>query len=382
MTGKQDGVLIRELTPDDVEEADRLRRVAYGSIGDPSLCPGRRGLAAELGGRLVGVLTVKDFHQFYGGSTVPMGGIGLAVAPHARGRGLASALLDAALRDMRERGQPLSVLYATVPALYRSRGWERAGVFEYLEFPLDRMPAGERVLARPAGEGDLQALHACYTDLASTVNGLIDRSPPTIDVADVLKLDVVSVVPGHDGEVRGYLTAERGTHGLRVFDLVGRDVATQLGLLRELGSWAGVLDKALVRVTDPAVTGLLTNQAIEHTITTSTWLLRVVDLPAAVAARGWPAAEWLKPASVDLDVVDEHAPWHAGRHRLVVEDGRVRVEPGGSGAVRLHARALGPWFSGMQDSHALRRAGLLDGDAALLDRLVGAPGVPRLADFF
>ncbi|MEU4745290.1 sterol carrier protein domain-containing protein [Actinosynnema sp. NPDC023658] len=60
----------------------------------------------------------------------------------------------------------------------------------------------------------------------------------------------------------------------------------------------------------------------------------------------------------------------------------VLVEPGGSGAVRLHARALGPWFSGMQDSHALRRAGLLDGDAALLDRLVGAPGVPRLADSF
>jgi predicted acetyltransferase len=295
---------------------------------------------------------------------------------------VAGALLEAALRDMRERGQVLSVLYATVPAVYRSRGWERSGVFEWLEFPLDRMPAGAPITTRPVVEGDLQALRACYLDLASTVDGLVDRSPPTIDVADLLEQAVVSVVPGHDGEVRGYLAAERDADGLRVRDLVGRDVATQLGLLRELGSWAGVLDEARLLVTDPAVTGLLTNQAIEYAVTTSTWLLRVVDLPAAVAARGWPAAAWLKPAAVDLDVVDEHAPWHAGRQRLVVEDGSVRVEAGGSGAVRLHARALGPWFSGMQDSHALRRAGLLDGDGALLDRLVGAPGVPRLADYF
>ncbi|MGW4114714.1 GNAT family N-acetyltransferase [Actinosynnema sp. NPDC004786] len=368
---------------DDVGEADRLRRVAFGRVAEPSSRPGVRGLLAELGGRAAGVLTIKEFHQFWGGATVPMGGVGgVAVDPWARGRGVAGALLDAALRDMREHGQALSALYATVPAVYRSRGWERAGVFEWLEFPLDRMPAGARVEARPAVEGDLSALHACYADLASTVNGLLDRSAPAIDVSGVLDLDVVSVVPGHDGGVRGYLTAERGLRGLRVFDLVGRDVTTQLGLLRELGSWAGVLDRAQVRVVDPAVTGLLTNQAIEHTVTTSAWLLRVVDLPAAVAARGWPAARWLRSAAVDLDVVDEHAPWHAGRWRLVVEDGEVRVEPGGGGAVRLHARALGPWFSGMQDSHALRRAGLLDGDGALLDRLVGAPGVPRLADYF
>ncbi|MEV8438379.1 GNAT family N-acetyltransferase [Actinosynnema sp. NPDC051121] len=376
-------MLIRELTGDDVGEADRLRRVAFGGIGEPSLRPGRRGLVAEVGGRAAAVLTIKDFHQFWGGSPVPMGGVGgVAVDSWARGRGVAGALLDAALRDMRERGQVVSALYATVPAVYRSRGWDAGGVFEWLEFPLDRMPAGARVLARAAEEGDLPALHACYVDLASAVNGLLDRGAPTFDVADLLELDVVSVVPGHDGEVRGYLAASRGPAGLRVFDLVGRDAATQLGLLRELGSWAGVLDKALVRVTDPAVTGLLTNQAIEHTVTTSTWLLRVVDLPAAVAARGWPAAAWLKPAAVDLEVLDEHAPWHAGRQRLVVEDGAVRVEPGGSGAVRLHARALGPWFSGMHDSHALRRAGLLDGDGGLLDRLVGAPGVPRLADYF
>ncbi|CCH27986.1 GNAT family N-acetyltransferase [Actinosynnema sp. NPDC047251] len=377
-------MLIREQTDHDADTVRGLRKVAFGDTaeGNP-LRPGRRGLVAELDGRPAGALTIHEFHQYHGGAPVPMGGIGgVAVDPYARGRGVATGLLDRVLADLREHGQPLSALYATVPALYRSRGWERAGVFERLDLTLDRVATGPRLAARPAVADDLPGIHACYNDVAGTVNGLLDRSAPAIDLAEVLDLDVVSVVPGHDGEVRGYLTAERDREGLRVLDLIGRDVETQLGLLGGLRSWSGLLDQLTLRVVDPAVTGLLTNQGIRYTTHTSQWLLRVVDLPAAVAARGWPAARWLKPAAVDLEVHDEHAPWHAGRQRLVVEDGAVRVEPGGSGAVRLRARALGPWFSGMQDSHALRRAGLLDGDAALLDRLTGAPGVPRLADFF
>ncbi|MEU5694836.1 GNAT family N-acetyltransferase [Actinosynnema sp. NPDC020468] len=374
---------IRDFTADDADAVLRLRRVAFGGTSDVAVRPGQRALVAELDGRPAGVLTINSYHQFHGGVPVPTGGVGgVAVDPYARGRGVASGLLDRALESLREQGQPLSVLYATVPSLYRSRGWERAGVYESLDLTMDRLPAGGRVRARAATEADLDALHACYVDLASTVGGLLDRRGPAFDVADVLKLDVVSVVPGHDGEVRGYLTAQRDRDGLRVHDLVGRDRDTLLGLLRELASWTGVLDKVSLRVTDPAVTGLLTDQAIRYQLTQSTWLLRVVDLAEAVAARGWPAAAFLKPAAVDLDVVDEHAPWNAGPHRIVVDGGRVRVERGGGGAVRVHARALGPWFAGTQDTHALRRAGLLDGDAGLLDLLVGAPGVPRLADFF
>ncbi|MBW4719080.1 GNAT family N-acetyltransferase [Saccharothrix obliqua] len=377
-------MLIREWNGDDTDDVVRLRKVAFGGTSDDRpVRPGRRGLIAELDGRPAAVLAINEHHQFYGGSPVPMGGVGgVAVDPHARGRGVASALLDRALVDLREHGQPLSVLFPTAPPLYRSRGWERAGVHETLDLALDRLPAGPRVDTRPATEADLAALHACYADLASTVNGMLDRSAPAIDVADVLELDIVSVVPGHDGDVRGYLTAERDRAGLRVHDLVGRDRDTQLGLLRGLASWTGLLEGLALRVTDPAVPGLLTNQGIRYTTTTSQWMLRVVDLAAAVGARGWPTAAVIGSAAVDLDVVDEHAPWHAGRRRLVVEGGRVRLEPGGSGAVRVHARALGPWFSGFQDTHALRRAGLLDGDAPLLDLLTGAPGVPRLADFF
>lgn len=383
---------IREYTEDDRDAVFRLRRIAFNGTepSGPLLKPGTHGLVAEIDGRVAGVLGIGSYAQFYGGAAVPMGGIGgVAVDGAYRGRGVANALLDAALVAMREHGQPISALYPTVPTLYRGRGWERAGVFEWVELPMDRLlsvprPA-ERIPARPADESDLTALHECYLEVARTIDGMADRRPPRIDLAKVLEMDLVSVLPGPNG-LRGYLTAERKPGGdmgrLKVLDLIGVDVEAQLNLLASLASWAGTLEAVELRITDPATVNFLGGTPLRHPVLTATWMQRVVDLPAAVAARGWPR---LADAAVDVEIIDEHAPWHAGLHRIVVEDGLVRVEPGGTGAVRLHARALGPWFSGAQNTHALRRAGLLEGDpadAVALDQLTGSSGTPRLADFF
>ncbi|ANZ42650.1 GNAT family N-acetyltransferase [Lentzea guizhouensis] len=383
---------IREYVEDDLDAVFRLRKVAFNSTERPErlVRPGTHGLVAELDGQVAGVLSVGAFGQFYGGAAVPMGGIGgVAVDGAFRGRGVAAALLDAAIGVMREHGQPVSALYPTVPTFYRGRGWERAGRFEWLEIPMDRVlsvprPA-ELIASRPAGESDLTALRDCYLEVARTIDGMADRRPPRIDLSKVLEMDLVSVLPGPDG-LRGYLTAKREPGGdmgrLKVFDLVGVDLDAQLNLLASLKSWAGTLEAIDLRVVDPATVDLLGATPLRYSVQTSTWMLRVVDLPAAVAARGWPRTGDL---AVDLEVVDPHAPWHAGLCRIVASDGVVRVEPGGSGAVRMHARALGPWFAGFQNTHALRRAGLLEGDpadAVALDQLVGSAGVPRLADFF
>ncbi|HEX8869041.1 MAG TPA: GNAT family N-acetyltransferase [Lentzea sp.] len=384
---------IREYTEDDLDAVFRLRKLAFNASERPErlVHPGRHGLVAELDGKVAGVLGIGEYAQFYGGAAVPMGGIGgVAVNGATRGRGVAGALLDEALSTMRDHGQPISVLYATVPTLYRGRGWERAGLFEWVEVPMDRVLSvpkpTELIPSRPADESDLTALHDCYLEVARTIDGMADRRPPRIDLAKVLEMDLVSVLPGPNG-LRGYLTAtrqprDRGMGTLQVFDLIGVDVEAQLNLLASLKSWAGTLDTVELRITDAATLTLLGSTPMRYDVWTSTWMLRVVDLPAAVAARGWSR---LANAAIDLEIIDEHAPWHAGLQRIVVEDGVVRVEPGGTGAVRMHARALGPWFTGFQNTHALRRAGLLEGDpadAALLDQLVGASGVPRLADFF
>jgi predicted acetyltransferase len=391
-------VLVRPFRDADDEELYHLGRLAFGAPREPepeslwSQQPGWHGFVAEDAGRLVGRLRVRDYAQYFGGTAVPMGGVaGVAVDPHARGRGVASALIDASLPAMRERGQVISALFPSVPPLYRARGWEQTGNYERVKlrpelFTMLPKPSSPPSLRRVT-EADLPAVHDVYREFASTVDGMLDRSTATFVPAELLTdIDVVELAAGPDGSVRGYLTADRPEgEKLVTYDLVARDDQTALALLANLGRWTGIMSEISLRVVDPAWWQLLMALPVLHDVRNHPWMLRVVDLPAAVAARGWPAAAYLAPGAVDLEVVDEHAPWQAGRHRLVVDGGKVVCEPGGTGAIRLPARALGPWYAGSADSAMLRRAGLLDGDPAdarLLDMLTGAPHPVRMADSF
>ena len=395
-------VVVREIREEDGKEYHRIRRIAFGGPREPEPVrdganpyfpdgfEGWRGLVAELDGRPAGVLRIRDYRQFFGGQPVPMGGLAsVAVDPYARGRGVATALLDRALVDMYEAGQCVSALYPSAPPLYRGRGWEQTGVYERMILPLDLLaalpkPTAHRTL-RPAVPADLPALHATYLGLASTVDGMLDRSTKAHHIDEVLELDIVNVVPGVGG-IRGYLTAERPDgERLIVHDLVADDRDPAGRLLRQVASWAGTLHDASLRIADLAVRDLLLSQPGIHFVRNHPWMFRVIDLPAAVAARGWPLTGLMRPLSVDIEVIDEHAPWQAGWHRIVFDGDRVRCETGGTGAVRLHARALGPWFAGSADAAMLRRAGLLEGDrklAAQLDALTGAPRSVRMADSF
>lgn len=390
-------MIVRPPREADDEQIYEIGRIAFGGPREPdpnslwSKQPGWYGLVAELDGRVAGTCRVREYRQFFGGSAVPMGGIAsVAVAPHGRGQGVATALLDEITLQMRDRGQYISALYPTVPPLYRARGWEQTGNYERVMlrpelFALLPKPA-ERLVLRRATEADLPAIRDCYLRFARTVDGMLDRSTAAFELDRLLELDIVDVVPGEDGTVLGYLTGERSEfEKVVVHDLVADDRDTALGLFANLGSWAGTSEEISLRVNDPAWWQLLFDQPVLHQVRNHPWMLRVVDLPAAVAARGWPAAAYLAPTSVDIEVVDEHAPWQAGRHRLVADSGKVMCEPGGDGTVRLHARALGPWFAGSADSTMLRRGGLLEGDetaARVLDVLTSAPKLPRMADSF
>ncbi|OLR90307.1 hypothetical protein BJP25_02805 [Actinokineospora bangkokensis] len=381
-------MVVRPCVREDAAAAQALRGLAFGGPreADPSWVdsPGFTAAVAELGGAVVGFTRVWAFRQFFGGRAVPCGGVAsVAVAPHARGRGVASALLDDALVGMREAGQAVSALFPYVKRPYRARGWEHAGALERVRVPLAelRVPRVD-VEVRPGTAADLAGAQDAYLRTARDIDGMFDRTTPGFTVERALAEDVFTVAVDGSG-VRGYLVARRPDGStVDVLDLVADDVDTAHALLGQVASWAGYTPEAGLRVLDPALLDLVLPSSVTRGAHVETWMLRVVDLPAAVAARGWPHAPDL---AVDVEVVDEHAPWQAGRWRLTAEGGQVRAERGGEGSVRLLARALGPWFAGAASSGQLRRSGLLDGDAEAaraLDRLVGGPGLPRLADAF
>ncbi|GAA1136759.1 GNAT family N-acetyltransferase [Nocardioides aquiterrae] len=83
--------------------------------------------------------------------------------------------------------------------------------------------------------------------------------------------------------------------------------------------------------------------------------VRVVDLPAAFAARTWSA-----PCDVVVEVADRHAPWNDGTWRIRADaDGAAVAERTVADAdLRLPVEALGSAYLGGGNLAALARAGL------------------------
>jgi predicted acetyltransferase len=384
---------VRPIGPDDREAAWRLGSLAFGYHAEPmpeayDAQPGRTAWGAYDGdGRLVGKAVDREQGHWFGGRVVPTAGVaGVAVAPELRGRGVARQLLTRLLAGARERGAVISTLFPTTAVPYRRAGWETVGALTYTAWPasvLASVGAGGAVALRPASAGDVPGIAALYRDVARAGTGMMERSGPafTADPERLLKaFDGLTVAVSPSGELIGYASWNRGrgydpSSKVTVYDLVGMTADATSALLAMFGSWASVAPTVVVRLSTSDPARLLFPPGEARIESYEPWMLRVVDAPGAVAARGWPAN---LSGELDLDLVDDECPWNAGPYRLVLAGGEGRLEPGGSGhGVRLTARGLAAWYAGAASPDVLRRAGLLaGGDAG--DRGPTGPGTDDL----
>jgi predicted acetyltransferase len=141
-------------------------------------------------------------------------------------------------------------------------------------------------------------------------------------------------------------------------------VASHSSIAQTVRANAGPADPVQWLTTDPEVR--LTGR--------KAWMLRVVDAPAAVAGRGFPAGAGL--AAV-LRLADPQRPGHDGWWALDVGGSKGTLTPAdpAPGALALGPRGLAALYAGIPLG-TLRRAGLAaggdpDGDAAL-DAVFGA----------
>ncbi len=378
---------VRELTDDELEIAGRLTALAFGTAAD--ITPARlrqwrdqHVVAPRLGGfeddRLVATAQIRPYRQWYLGREVAVGGIGgVAVAPADRGRGVASDLMRALLPRMRAAGQAVSVLYPSLPGFYRRLGYESAGTLTEFELSPSAFGGTPRpdpsVRVREAGKDDREALVAVYRRVGEQGTGLFTREGPMFSDVDHLALDGV-VIAERDGQVGAYTTYTKKPDGLVVHDLIGDDPQAGAALLRHLSTWAPVAKTLRLRVLDADQLVFAVPMPLGAPVVVDRWMARIVDAGPAMEARGWPVG---LRATLDLDITDPDAPWNSGRHRLVVADGDAHWEPGGTGSVALHIRALASLYSSYSTAPALRRAGLLTADPADLAAVDAAFAGPR-----
>ena len=378
---------VRQLTDDDAADVGRLSQLAFGYSGElPATLQGKTFVGEGDTDGLAGIARLRHYEQWWGGRRVRMGGIAsVAVHPHARGRGTGRRLMLELLGLMRELDEPVSVLYPTAAGIYRRLGWEVVGTLDDTTIPtaaLGRLsePAGVRV--RAARPEDVPVVRSLYDALARSTDGLLARDGIEFPASDegVLAADVVALAEV-DGHPAGYVSYQRGSgyrgSQLRVHELVAERPEAAAALLRSLSTWDSVAATVLWRGPTSEL-GLLLPAAVPPATAVQPWMLRIVDAPAAVAARGFPGRD----ADVAFALVDPDVPAHARGWRLVIESGTGRLEPVGDRDLpQLHVRGLALLWAGAGDAALVRRAGLLDRPLPALDRAFAGQQA-RILDYF
>ena len=356
-----------------------------------------RVLAALVGDDVAAWSQVRPFGQFFGGRRVTMGGFSPVVtAAEHRGHGYGSLVTAGQFPLMRERGEVISGLYPAQTQLYRGNGFEVAGVYAYRTLPTRSLhhlrPSGS-VRVRKGTAADLAAVKDCYRRYAATQEGWLDR--PDVWWDNILPADKVGseqflyVADGDDGILAGYLRYSHAKvpppgHGytLQVAELCAEEPDVAVAFWRLLGTSSTQAEH--VRASGAAEHPLLLLLPDQDLKTTDEvrWMLRVIDAPGAVAARGFPPAV---RATVDLDLADRQCDWNAGRWRLTVEDGNGSLTKGGDGDVSLTVNAFSALYSGYASATTLRQTGLLTGgDRRTWSNLTAAfcGPTPSIADFY
>jgi predicted acetyltransferase len=258
----------------------------------------------------------------------------VAVMPTYRRQGVLSSLMRRQLADVRDRGEPLAILWASEAVIYGRYGYGRASW--HLDFTLRR---GEGGLAAGRGAGDGLRLRIAEPEAAL---------PELAKVYDAVLASRPGMFGRNDAWWRSAIfdPAEQrhGASPLRC--LLAEDASGPRGyaLYAGVDTWTGFLPENVLTVrelmaADPAASAALCSDLLSRDLTTEFRLphrpvddpllyqladprrtrpklndnlwVRIVDLPRALAGRRYSC-----PVDVVLEVRDEILPDNAGRWRL------------------------------------------------------------------
>ncbi|WP_018658015.1 GNAT family N-acetyltransferase [Actinomadura flavalba] len=371
---------IRALDLDEFDRTRELRRQAFGPFPDAwervreanrPLAEAGRLLGTVEDGRVVATTTLHEQTQWWHGRAVSLAGFGgVTVAAERRGRGLGRAMVTVALRRAVDLGHALAMLYPATTPIYRSLGWEHAGALDEVELNPEalRRLAAAPLEARRAGPGDA----ARVAELVARLHRDNGDCGPVGWTED--RWRYLLSRPETDSYLAedGFLSYRWGPRPgeLEVSRVVAGSEETARGLWALVGSGSSIADRvrANVAADDPVL--WLVSERTDDRVRRQRWMLRVLDVRAALEGRGYPQGV---SASVTFTLDDPHVPANDGTWRLSVADGAATVETAAAPAdVRLGARGLSALYAGVPAA-TLRRTGLLDGgEKAPLDAVFTA----------
>ena len=284
----------------------------------------------------VGITMCYSFQLSVPGQEVlPAAGVTfVAVLPTHRRRGVLSSMMRRQLADVRDRGEPLAILWASEAVIYSRYGYGRASW--NLDFTLRR---GEGTLAStpPSGSGlrlRLAEPEAALPELAKVYDAMLPTRPGLFGRNDAWwRRTVYDPAEERQGASPLHCLLAEDASGPRGYALYS-GVDTWTGFLpenvltvRELMAvdpavsatlWADLLTRDLTSefrvprrpVDDPLLYQLADPRRARPQLDDALWV-RIIDVPRALAGR-----KYSSPVDLVIEVRDEILPSNSGRWRL------------------------------------------------------------------
>src|SRR3954468_3524753 len=304
-----------------------------------------------------------------GGATLPCGGVTVVgVYPTHRRRGVLRSMMDAQLRDVHERGEPIAALWASEETIYGRFGYGIASWGGELTIPHawdafaeSPAPAGTARFVTPEQAREL--FPPIYDAVRRHRPGMTSRSEVWWADRHLRQEEDESHAPRRfvvlelEREPLGYaiyrthMSWEAGsaTARLVVREALGARPQATAAVWRFLldVDWMAAVEAHLLPPDHPLFLLLATPRRIRYRLGDALWV-RVVDVPAALSGRAYGEG-----GPLVLEVRDAICEWNDGRWKL--EDGgceRTDAEPD----LALDVSALGSAYLGAVPFTQLREA--------------------------
>jgi predicted acetyltransferase len=363
------------------------------------LLPHERMHAAFDGDQIVGGAGAFPFELSVPGGSLPCAGItAVGVTPTHRRRGVLRSMMDAQLRDVHERGEPIAALWASEETIYGRFGYGIASwagsmsvPHEWDAFAEPFEPAGTTRFVTP--EEALELFPPIYEAVRRERPGMTSRSEywwqyrhlrlPE-DEASAPRRFVLLELGGSPVAYAIYRThfsfgGGSATSRLVVREALGATPQATAAIWRFLldVDWMANVELSLAPPDHPLLLLLAKPRRAQYGFGDGLWI-RIVDLPAALSGRAYGDGDPLV-----LEVRDALCEWNDGRWRLHgAACERTDEEPD----LALDVSALGSAYLGAvsfaQLREALRVEELREGAVGRADALFAWRPLPWCLEIF
>jgi predicted acetyltransferase len=303
-----------------------------------------------------------------GGSLACAGVTAVGVHPTHRRRGVLRSMMDAQLRDVHERGEPIAALWASEETIYGRFGYGIASWAGELRVPHEwdafATPVEPGAKTRFVTPGEARELFPpIYDGVRRGRPGMMSRSAQWWEDRHLRLPEEETSAPRRfvvlefDGEPQAY--AIYRTH----FSFDGGSASSRLALREAFGAtpqataaiwrfvldvdWMATVETSLAPPDHPLFLLLATPRRMQYRMGDGLWV-RLVDLPAALAGRVYGEEEPLV-----LEVRDAVCEWNDGRWRL---EGDTCERTDAPADLSLDVGALGSAYLGAVSFAQLREA--------------------------